>query len=121
KTGKKKQILPKKMMTYGAAQIWRAADGQVYGRKGNVTFLCTENEIVEGKIQEAFIETRDNLYGNVRALSLNKEGNLVLEDQISKKSVIVESTFDPSAHEVFSVGDIYNGKLYGSGMKPGHV
>ena len=120
-TGEKKQILPKKMMTYGAAQVWRAADGKVYGRKGNTTFLCTENEIVEGETQEAFVDTPDNLYGNVRALYLNTEGNLIVEDQTSKEQLIVESTFEPSAHEVFSVGDIYNGRLYGSGMKPGHI
>ncbi len=120
-TGAKKQILSKKLMSYGAAQVWRATDGNVYGKKGNTTFLCTEDEIVEGKTLEALIDTPDNLYEDTKALYLNKEGNLVTESSISKKQSIIKSSFEPSAHEVFSIGDIYNGKLYGSGMKPGHI
>ena len=120
-TDTKKQILPKKLMTYGIAQIWRATDGKVYGKKGKTTFLCTEDKIEEGKTREASVTTPDNLYEDIRALYLNKEGNLVVENQTSKKELIVKSTFAPSAHEVFSIGDIYNGKLYGSGMKPGHI
>ncbi|WP_041537151.1 hypothetical protein [Pseudopedobacter saltans] len=121
KTDTKKQLLPKKLMTYGAAQIWRANDGKVYGKKGNTVFLCTEDKIEEGKTRNTSVETLDNLYGDVRALYLNKEGNLVLENQKTKEQLIVKSSFKPSAHEVFSIGDIYNGKLYGSGMKPGHI
>ena len=117
----KKQILPQKLMTYGAPQIWKADDGNVYGRKGNTTFLCTEEGIVEADIPERMSEILDNGYGNIRALYLNTDGNLVVENQKSRERSIVESSFEPSAHEVFSIGDVHNNILYGSGMKPGHI
>ncbi|MFA4868980.1 MAG: hypothetical protein WC623_12310 [Pedobacter sp.] len=120
-TDTRKQILPEKMMTYGPAIIWRAADGKVYGKKGSTTFLCKEDEIVEGKALPTSVDTPDNLYGDIEALYLNMDGNLVVKNQKTKEQQIIKSTFEPSAHEVFSVGDIYNGKLYGSSMKPGNI
>src|SRR5690606_4981031 len=52
------------------------------------------------------------------ALYIDRDGYLVMEDQGGKRSRL-KSNFKPSAHEVFSIGDIYANKLYGSGMKPG--
>ncbi len=121
KTGQKKQILPENLMTYGAPQIWRASDGHVYGKKGKTTFLCTEAHIVTKEAEEAAVKTLDNLYGNMRALYLNRDGNLVVENNKSKKRSIIASTFKPAAREVLTIGDVYNGKLYGSGMKPGNI
>lgn len=120
-TEQKKQILPQKLMTYGAPQIWRADDGNVYGKKGNITFLCTEEGIVEATAPERMLEVIDNEYDDIRALYLNTDGNLVVENQKSGERSIVESSFEPSAHEVFSIGDVHNNILYGSGMKPGHI
>lgn len=121
KTKEKKQILPKKLMTYGAVQVWRAKDGRVYGRRGSTSFLCLEDRIVEGETVPQDTSILDNVYKDKRAVLLNRDGHLVLQDTTSGAELIVQSTFEPTAHEVFSVGDIYRGKLYGSGMKPGHI
>jgi outer membrane protein assembly factor BamB len=120
-TDTKKQILTEKLMTYGPAQIWKGTDGKVYGKKGSTTFLCTEDKIVEGETLAAAAELPDNLNGDLQALYLNKDGSLVVKNQKTKEELIIKSTFEPSAHEVFSVGALYKGKLYGSGMKPGRI
>src|SRR5690606_1810216 len=120
-TGKKKQILPANLMTYGAPQIWRAADGHVYGKKGNTTFLCTEERIVAKEAEQVAAKTLDNLYGDMRALYLNRDGNLVVENNENKEKSIIPSTFEPAAREILTIGDVYSGKLYGSGMKPGNI
>src|SRR5690606_13883570 len=80
-----------------------------------------ENAIILNKTQKAAVITPDNLYHDMRALYLDRAGNLVLENETSKMRSILESTFKPAAREVFAIGDIYNGKLYGSGMKPGNI
>src|SRR5690606_1572629 len=113
--------LPIELMTYGAVQVWRAKDGRVYGRRGSTSFLCLEDRIVEGESALQDTPILDNVYNDKRAVLLNRDGHLVLQDTTSGEELIVQSTFEPTAHEVFSVGDIYRGKLYGSGMKPGHI
>lgn len=117
----KRQILPKRLMTYGAPKIWRGIDGRVYGQKGKTRFLCTEESVVIGKTEKADVAEPDNLYKERRALHLNRDGNLVVENKHNKKRSIIQSTFKPAAREVLTIGDVYNGKLYGSGMKPGNI
>lgn len=121
KTEEKKQILPEKLMTYGAAVIWQAEDGNVYGRKGSVNFMCTPDSIVEGRTQVAKEVRSDNVVHGKIASYVNKDGDLVLEDPTTKETTIIPSQVELAAHEVFSIGDIYQGKLYGSTMKPGNT
>jgi len=121
KTKKKNQILPKEMMTYGAPTIWRAENGKVYGKKGKITFLCTPNKIIKGETHPSMETVLDNSVDGLAALYIDGKGNLVLQNQETRELSKLPSDFDASAHEVFSVGDVYNGKLYGSGMKPGNV
>lgn len=121
-TEEKKQILPKNLKTYGAPKIWRAVDGRVYGQKGKTMFLCSEAaiEVVE-KTKAAIPVELDNLNEEMRALYLNREGDLVVENKNTKKESVIKSTFEPAAREVLTIGDEYKGKLYGSGMKPGNI
>lgn len=121
KTEEKKQILPDNLMTYGPPKIWRAVDGQVYGQKGKTTFRCTAGQVILNETEKAVADIPDNLYKDTRALYLSKDGHLVVENEKDKKKSIIESTFEPAAREVLTVGDIHNGKLYGSGMKPGNI
>src|SRR5690606_15081694 len=91
------------------------------GKKGNTTFLCTEERIVAKEAEQVAAKTLDNLYGDMRALYLNRDGNLVVENNENKEKSIIPSTFEPAAREILTIGDVYSGKLYGSGMKPGNI
>jgi len=121
KTQVRKQILPKDLQSYGPPVIWRAEDGNVYGKKGNTVFRCTPNGIVKGETQPVENRKRDNLVNGKIALLIDRDGSLELEDQHSKQRTSVKSKFDPPAKEIFSISDVHDGKLYGSTIKPGPV
>lgn len=121
KTKKKTQILPKEMMTYGPPTVWRAKDGKVYGQKGKTIFLCTPTKIVIGLTEPPAEVTKDNSAGALTAQYIDGNGNLILKNQETNQLSKIASNFNAGAHEVFSVGDVHNGKLYGSSMKPGNV
>lgn len=120
-TKTKKQILPERLQTYGQPRIWQGVDGQVYGKKGNTVFLCTPDGIEEGKTKPKKVHKIDHIVNGQRALQINEKGNLVLEGLNSKEKTEVESRFESPAHEIYSIGDVFEGKLYGSSLKPGHV
>ncbi len=121
KTKERKQILPKELESYGPPIIWRAEDGDVYGKKGNTVFRCTPNEIIEGETKPIEDSKPENVVNGKVALLIDRDGSLVLEDQKSKQRTSVKSKFDAPAKEIFSIGDVHDGKLYGSTIKPGPV
>ncbi|MBY5958768.1 hypothetical protein KUV50_11520 [Membranicola marinus] len=120
-TKTKKQILPEYLQTYGQPRIWIAEDGKVYGKKGSTKFLCTPDGIIEGKTKPKRKRKKDHNTISHRALFINEKGALVLEDIGSKERIQVKSEFEPPAHEIYSIGDVFKEKLYGSSLKPGHV
>src|SRR5690606_22621409 len=83
--------------------------------------LCTPQGIEEGKTESAAKVIPDNVINGMVALFIERDGSLVLENQSNKKRSTVKSTFDSPAYEIFSIGDVHEGKLYGSSIKPGHL
>lgn len=119
-TNIKKQILPDSLMTYGPPVVWTAVDGKVYGKKGEVKFLCAPKGVIIGKTAAKMPNKKSTEIDGKTALFIDRDGYLVMEDLSGRRSKL-KSDFKASAHEVFSIGDVHAGKLFGSGMKPGHV
>lgn len=119
-TKEKKQLLPQKLQTYGAVTLWRASDGNVYGKKGSTLFLCTSDEIKIGETKPIPEKTNNVLNGKT-VLHIDDNGSLILEDRQTKQRTAIKSTFEASAKEVFSISNIHEGKLYGSSLKPGNM
>ncbi len=120
RTKEKKQLLPENLQTYGPPSVWLADDGRVYGRKGETVFLCTPGDIKIGLTKPDTKKTDCTVNGKI-ALHINDNGDLVLEDELTKERALVKSSFEASAKTVFSISDIHNGKLYGSSLKPGYM
>ena len=118
-TGKKQQILPDSLQTYGFPALWQGADGQVYGRKDSVVFVCHPTGIRPVQpVQPPPVLPDSEVDGKI-ALFIDKEGRLVLKDKITRKETRLLTSFRmPAAAGLFRLGDVRDGKLFGSSYRP---
>lgn len=122
KTGDKKQILPKELqLEEGTPSIWTGTDGQVYGRVGSTRFLCTPNGIVKGKTASAREYPERRTVANERVLKVDDQGRLLLESLRNQAQRQVQTDFKGVGKEIFSLGGVVDGWLFGSSIKPGHT
>ncbi len=121
-TQQRKQILPASLQKgSGTCRVWLADDGQVYGNKGDATFLCKPDGVVIGPARGPREKVTDTKIGGKIAREIDGKGQLVLEDETSKKPTFVPTKYQSRAITIFSIGDELNGKIYGSSIKPGNA
>ncbi len=119
KTGERQQILPKRLQKgQGAPTVWTAVDGEVYGRVGGTRFLCQPSGI---KIKEAASPREYHgrtAAGNIQVQEVNEKGRLVLKSH-DGETRYVQTDFEGIGETIFSLGDVADGWLFGSAIKPG--
>ncbi len=121
KTGKKNQILPKNLQDgQGAPTVWTGIDGQVYGRSGSATFLCKPGGIELGKTADPRKYPERVTAGNIAVRGVDDLGRLILDSaQGAKNRRYVQTDFAGVGEGIYSLGDVANGWLFGSAIKPG--
>jgi outer membrane protein assembly factor BamB len=117
-TGAKKQILPDSLTgSQGIPVVWRAPDGEVYGRAGRTSFRCRPDGIEIGKTERP--EHRSPLRAGDQIVSgLDGSGELVLKDAKTSKVTRVPTLFEGNPRAIFSVSCEREGKVYGGTMFP---
>ena len=145
-TGARHQILPESfredplVKAMRTPKVWLESDGHVYGISGKHFFRCHADRI------ELLGKTEDNsrarlngkrvcfhLSGGLRlpanprrvgredALTLDSDGNLVLRNAQSGNTRTLPTDQVGAAIGIFSVGDEWDGKIYGGGLKPANT
>ena len=119
KTGEKQQILPgNRQKGHGAPSVWTAEDGRVYGQIGSTTFLCKPDGVELGKTAPPRDYTERTTVGNSQVQEVDDEGRLVLKSKTGKTEC-VQTDFEGIGETIFSLGDVADGWLFGSAIKPG--
>ncbi len=119
-TGEKRQILPEGMQTYGFPVVWQGTDGRVYGRKDTTVFVCSASGIHPADYVKPSTVIYDNEVMGKIAWLIDKEGWLVLRDKATTKETRILTSFRmPAAAGLFRLGDVRDGKLFGSSYRPG--
>jgi len=118
-TGEKKQILPAGLTkAQGAPSVWVADDGQVYGRAGGTTFLCRRDGITVGKPKPPRrppnpLQTGDKVISNI-----GEDGRIKITDTTAKAVSFLQTRFEGSPRQIFSVGCERDGCIYGGTVFP---
>lgn len=119
-TGKKQQILPKNLQKgKGAPVIWTGADGQVYGRFGKTQFLCQPNRVVLGKTAPKRSYPERTTFGKEQVVEVDSKSQLVIKSTETGKKRSIQTDFEGAGSTIFSLGDVADGWLFGSAIKPG--
>jgi len=118
----KKQILPEELTkAQGAPKVWVGTDGRVYGQAGNAQFLCQSDGVELGKSMQAKRMLKDNVAGGKIVGPVNENGELVLTDTKTKEKVFVQTEFSGVASNIYCIGCLRDGKLYGGCITPANI
>lgn len=119
KDGKKQQILPKKLTKgQGAPTVWTGEDGQVYGRIGGTQFLCKPDGIEIRDTAAPREYPQRTAAGDVQVQGVDEKSRLVLKSSTGETRY-VQTDFEGTGETIFSLGDVADGWLFGSAIKPG--
>lgn len=117
--GQKQQILPKNLQKgQGAPTVWTAADGQVYGRVGGTHFLCKPNGIELGSTAAPREYLERTAAGNFQVQDVDERSRLILKSR-TEGTHYVQTDFEGIGETIFSLGEVADGWLFGSAIKPG--
>lgn len=118
-TGEKKQILPTGLTkAQGAPSVWIGDDGQVYGRAGGTVFLCRRDGITVGKTKPAHRRTNPLQIGDKIIGSIGDDGRLAITNAKTKSVSFLQTRFEGSPRNIFSVGCERDGCIYGGTVFP---
>ncbi|MEN6403733.1 MAG: hypothetical protein ABFD94_17450 [Armatimonadia bacterium] len=121
KTLEKKQILPERFLGYqGNPTVWTAADGKVYGRAKDTTFLCTPTGIEEKPAPTMRprppLKTGDWIVGGV-----DNQGKIALTHATTGEKKALQTRYAGHPAKIFSVAAERDGIIYGSSLLPGNM
>lgn len=117
----KTQILPDSLtQAQGCPEVWRAADGQVYGSSGRTRFLCKPDGIDTAvEVLPAAREPRDRSAGEKLVfVEINSEGKLVLENAETEEKTYIATTYTGRPLKIYCVGPERAGKVWGGTISP---
>jgi len=119
-SGEKRQILPPEMTKQqGGPGVWLGTDGRVYGKAGNVRFLCRPDGIdIEAEIAEISYARRPPTTAAGRAVQfIDKDGRLVMKDAHGEP-IFVQTDYEGQPQMVYSVSAERDGKIWGGALFP---
>lgn len=116
--GAKKQILPPEWTSPpGIPTVWVAADGKVYGKAGDKEFACEPERVVPGKAPPAKahppLRAGDLVVGNI-----DDQGRIALTNPKTRKTSLVQTTYEGAPRLIYSVSCERDGKVYGGTLSP---
>lgn len=121
-TKKKWEIpLPKSLAAQqGVVTLIRAADGGVYGRKGNVFFKCSpdKTELIDALPAAADMAKARRSFEGREYLKLDSDGCLVSRESGSKELSRLKTSARARTVLIYSISTLYNGKIIGGGFIP---
>lgn len=120
-TGTATQILPENLAALpGSPQLWRAADGQVYGRSGGTSYRCTPPAIVpQEEIPSA--ETRTVVADGWRVSGIDDAGVLTLTNVETGEQRPLQTEYRGRRVGIYCVATEWDGKIWGGTMFPARV
>lgn len=119
RTGEKKQILPEDhTQLQGCPQVWKAEDGQVYGKSDSLTFLCRPDAVVPMQEVPKAAPAPAKLAGDKIVGSVDSRGRLVLRDAQTGEESRMQTDYEGKALKIYSVGDEYKGRVWGGTLFP---
>jgi len=119
-TGEKAQILPDEMTAQsGSPRVWRAADGQVYGRSGGTHFLCTPTGIEP--VEEAPGSGHPVMAGDESISDINAAGAITLTNAETGETREVQTQYLGRKVMIYCVATEWEGKIWGGNGFPARV
>lgn len=117
-TGTATQILPEDLSALpGSPQLWRAADGQVYGRSGGTSYLCTPTAIIAQE-EVPGAQTRTVLAGDWRVSGIDDAGVLTLTHVETGEQRPLQTEYLGRRVGIYCVATEWDGKIWGGTMFP---
>ena len=120
-SGEKRQILPESLQTYGYPVLWKGEDGKVYGKKDTTVFVCSVSGVQPVHRVQPVAEIPDNEANGKVASQIDRYGRLILRDKQTRKRIEIQTSFQNPEAGLYKLGDVRDGKLYGSSYKPGNT
>ncbi len=119
RTGEKMQILPEEhTQLQGCPQVWKAEDGQVYGRSSGLAFLCRPDAVVAMEEVPKAAPAPPKLAGDMIVGGIDNRGRLHLTNAVSGEKSYVQTDYEGKALKIYSVGDEYKGRIWGGTLFP---
>jgi len=120
-TGEATQILPDDLAQLPSAPtVWRAADGNVYGRSGGTEYLCTPTGIVP-QDEAPGSGGRAVLAGDLSVSGINGEGVLTLTNAETGEARELQTEYLGRRVMVYCVAAEWDGKIWGGNGFPARV
>ncbi len=119
-TGESTQILPEELTTRtGSPRVWKAADGNVYGRSGAATFLCTPTGIEP--VDQAPAADGQVTAGSEMVSGINSEGVITFTDMETGETRELQTQYRGRRVMVYCVAAEWDGKIWGGNGFPARV
>ena len=119
-TDVKRQILPKELSRHqGVVNIFVADDGHVYGTGYGKSFRCYPDRIEYlSQLPEPRNDRSQGTLDGVEYREVDPEGRLVIYDTRNRSTRTVQTSLRGADVMIYSIGGIYEGKVWGGGMGP---
>lgn len=119
-TGEKAQILPEEFTSRsGSPRVWRAEDGNVYGRSGGDHFACFPTHIE--RREQTPGSGRDILAGDEAISGIDEEGVITFTHVETGETRELQTEYDGRRVMIYCVGDEWDGKIWGGNGFPAQV
>lgn len=119
-TGEFTQILPEEMTSRtGSVRVWRAADGQVYGRSGQDAFRCTPTGIEP--VAEAPGSGQLVMAGDEAISDINDAGVVSFTNQETGETRELQTQYLGRKVMIYSVCTEWDGRIWGGNGFPAGV
>jgi hypothetical protein len=119
-TGERKQILPEEMTRpQGRPELWRAKDGQVYGKWAGAEFRCTPTQIIVGETSPLWLRQNPREAGDLIVGEIGEDGRLRLTRNGKESSL--QTDFSGVPKTIFSVSCERDGRIYGGTVAPANT
>ena len=117
-TGDATQILtPDLMELTGSFRIWRAEDGQVFGRSGDTSYRCTPTGIeVMGEVPGS--ARRWTMAGDWIVGNIDDAGVIELAHAETEEKRSLQTEYRGRPIRIYSVGDEWEGRIWGGTIFP---
>jgi len=120
-TGEATEILPEELNELShSPRVWRAADGNVYGRSTGTSYLCTPTGIVTDCEILSEAEHRPVVDG-WRLLGIDQEGVLTMQRVGAEETKTLQTDYYGRPVMIYCVATEWDGKIWGGNGFPARV
>lgn len=115
------QILPEELTSQpGVPRVWRAADGHVYGRSGEVSFRCTPTGILTD-VEALPAPEEPVMAGDWRVSDIDRQGMVKLTHAVTGEERTLQTDYEGRPIRIYAVGTEWEGRIWGGTVFPARV